>query len=145
VLDRRARNLLDRPGLLGVVCTCRPDGSPQANAVWFRLAGLEIHIWTDEARRWVANLGRSPQVAFAVHANASPWTSISIRGQAELDGHRSTEIVEEIRRISARYLPPAEIDAYIDAWPQTRSIVTIRPTAVFAAQAFEDPVAHRRH
>lgn len=144
MLDESARNLLERPGLLGVVCTSRADGSPQANPVWFRLSGDEIRIWTDEARRWVANLKRAPDLAFSVHENASPWASVSMRGRAELHRLQPAELVDEIRRISARYLRPDEINAYIDTWPQTRSIVAIRPTAVFAAQAFEDPVAHRR-
>ena len=146
MLDERARSLLDRPGLLGVVCTVRRDGSPQANPVWFRRAGDEIRIWTDEARRWVANLKHAPQAAFSVHENASPWASVSIRGRAALEDvpAAADEILEEIRQISARYLAAREIDAYIDAWPETRSIVTIHPEAVFAAQAFEDPVAHRR-
>ncbi|MGZ4171435.1 MAG: TIGR03618 family F420-dependent PPOX class oxidoreductase [Solirubrobacteraceae bacterium] len=144
MLDEQARQLLDRPGLLGVVCTSRRDGAPQANPVWFRRAGDQIHIWTDDARRWVANLRRAPHVAFSVHDNASPWASVSIRGRAELDGPGPEETLEEIRRISARYIGPGDIDAYIEAWPQTRRIVTIHPDAVFAAQAFEDPVAHRR-
>jgi PPOX class probable F420-dependent enzyme len=145
MLDDQARDLLDRPGLPGVVCTCRPDGSPQANPVWFRLDEAdEIRIWTDEARRWVANLRRVPHVAFSVHEPARPWTSVSIRGRARVDELAADAVAEEIRRISARYLAPCDRDAYIDAWPQTRSIVTIHPTAAFSAQAFEDPVAHRR-
>lgn len=144
MLDQQGSRLLDRPGLAGVVCTVRPDGAPQANSVWFRSAGDEIRIWTDERRRWVANLRRAPQVAFSVHQSESPWFSISIRGRADLAQTASGEALEEIRRISARYLPPAEIDAYIDAWPTTRSVVVIQVTAAFAAQAFEDPVAHRR-
>jgi len=144
VLDVRARELLDRPGLLGVVCTSRADGSPQANPVWFRRDGATIRIWTDEARRWVSNLQRTPRVAFSVHENSSPWASVSLRGQAGIDGSGPRDVLDEIRRISARYLPDNDIDAYIGAWPQTRSIVTIVPSAVFAAQAFEDPVADRR-
>jgi PPOX class probable F420-dependent enzyme len=144
VLDERARHLLDRPGLLGVVCTLRRDGSPQANPLWFRRDGADIRIWTDECRRWVANLNRAPDVAFSVHENMPPWASVSIRGRAELDALGPDATLEEIRRISARYLPGEEIEKYIEAWPQTRSIVTIHPEAVFAAQAFEDPVAHRR-
>jgi PPOX class probable F420-dependent enzyme len=144
VLDERARHLLDRPGLLGVVCTRRPDGSPQANPLWFRRDGTDIRIWTEESRRWVANLKRAPEVAFSVHENAAPWASVSIRGRAELDALAPEAVDEEIRRISARYLPADEIDAYVEEWPQTRSIVVIHPTAVFSAQAFEDPVAHRR-
>jgi PPOX class probable F420-dependent enzyme len=145
MLDAQARQLLERPGLLGVVCTRRGDGFPQANPLWFRLAGEDIRIWTDEERRWVRNLSRTAQVAFSVHENAPPWASVSIRGLASIDGLGAAETLDEIRRISARYLAPEEIDAYIEQWPQTRSIVTIRPTAVFAAQAFEDPVAGRRH
>jgi PPOX class probable F420-dependent enzyme len=145
MLDDNVRHLLDRPGLPGVVCTCRADGSPQANPVWFRLDDSDhIRIWTDDARRWVANLRRAPEVAFSVHEARRPWTSVSIRGRAELEALAADEADAEIRRISARYLAPHELDAYIDAWPQTRRIVTIHPAAVFAAQAFEDPVAHRR-
>ncbi|HYZ82501.1 MAG TPA: TIGR03618 family F420-dependent PPOX class oxidoreductase [Solirubrobacteraceae bacterium] len=144
MLDAPARRLLDRPGLLGVVCTLRRDGAPQANPLWFRRAGDQIHIWTDEDRRWVKNLRRAAQVAFSVHENTSPWASVTIRGTAALTDLASDETLEEIRRISARYIASDEIDAYIEDWPQTRSIVTIRPETVFAAQAFEDPVAHRR-
>jgi PPOX class probable F420-dependent enzyme len=145
MLDEDARRLLARPGLLGVVCTSRPDGSPQSNPLWFRLDDRgDVRIWSDEARRWVANLRRAPQVAFAVHEPDRPWRSVSIRGRAELDPLAGDEAIAEIRRISARYLAPEEVDAYIEAWPQTRSIITIHPTAVFAAQGFEDPVAHRR-
>ena len=144
MLDKPARRLLDRPGLLGVVCTTRGDGSPQANPLWFRRAGDHIRIWTDEERRWVANLRRAPHVAFSVHENVSPWASVTIRGTAAIDPLTSEAIDAEIRRICARYIADAEIDAYVDDWPQTRSIVTIHPHSVFTAQAFDDPVAHRR-
>lgn len=145
MLDEGVQPLLDRRGLLGVVCTSRADGSPQANPVWFRRAGDEIRIWTDEARRWVGNLRREPRVAFSVHENATPWDSVSIRGDAELHDLSAGETLEEIRRICARYIAREQINAYVEQWPQTRSIVTVRPRLVFAAQAFEDPVAHRRH
>jgi PPOX class probable F420-dependent enzyme len=139
------RDLLDRPGLLGTVCTSRSDGSPQANPVWFRRAGDDIRIWTDEARRWVANLRREPRVAFSVHDSVSPWASVSIRGRAELHGLDGDETGAEIHRICSRYIAHEQIDAYLEQWPQTRSFVTIRPTSGFGAQAFEDPVADRRH
>jgi len=145
MLDERARQLLDRPGLLGVVCTCRPDGSPRANPVWFRRAGDDIRIWTDEARRWVENLRREPRVAFSVHENVSPWASVSTGARAELVELTSGGTLAEIRAICARYLPAGEIGAYVEQWPQTRSIVALRTTAAFGAQAFEDPIADRRH
>jgi PPOX class probable F420-dependent enzyme len=144
MLGEEARQLLDRPGLLGVVCTCRPDGSPRANPVWFRRSGSEIRIWTDEARRWVENLRREPRVAFSVHENVSPWASVSIRARAELAELTDGEVLEEVHRICARYLAAEAVDAYIEQWPQTRSVVALQPTAAFPAQAFEDPVADRR-
>ena len=74
MFDEHVRHLLDRPGLLGVVCTCRADGSPQANPVWFRLDDSDhIRIWTDDARHWIANLRRAPEVAFSVHEARRPW------------------------------------------------------------------------
>ncbi len=144
MFEQRARELLQRRGLLGVVCTLRAAGSPQANPVWFRLEHDEIRIWTDEQRRWVANLKRDPRIAFSVSENQRPWASLSVRGRAELDRLAADQAADEIRMISARYLPPEEIEAYVEQWPQTRSIVRIEPTAIFIAQAFEDPVAHRR-
>jgi PPOX class probable F420-dependent enzyme len=150
MLEQPAKQLLDRPGLLGVVCTTRSNGSPQANPVWFRRAGDddgesdEIRIWTDEVRRWVKNLRRDPRVAFSVHENTPPWASVSIRARATLIDLTADESHHEIRAICARYLPRTEIDAYVEQWPQTNSIVALRPTAAFAAQAFEDPVANRR-
>jgi PPOX class probable F420-dependent enzyme len=144
VFDEPSRELLDRRGLLGVVCTLRRDGSPQANPLWFRRDGDRIHIWTDEDRHWVKNLRRTPQVAFSVHENVSPWASVTVRGTAAAADLGPGETLEEIRLISARYIASEEIDAYVEAWPQTRSIITIHPHTVFAAQAFEDPIAHRR-
>jgi hypothetical protein len=112
--------------------------------VWFRLAGDRIRIWTDEQRQWVANLRRVSSVAFSVHDNEAPWTSVSVRGRASVELPTEAEALREIREISARYLPAEEIDAYVAGWPQTRTIVTIDPAVVFVAQAFEDPVPHRR-
>jgi PPOX class probable F420-dependent enzyme len=144
VFDQRARELLERPALLGVVCTIRADGSPQANPVWFRVDGDCIQIWTDERRRWVANLKRDPRVGFSVHENEAPWSSVSVRGSARIDLPTPAKTLREIREIAARYLPSQEIDAYVAEWPQTRSIVTIEPRVAFTAQAFEDPIAHHR-
>lgn len=145
MLGEEARELLDRLGLLGVVCTSRQDGSPRANPVWFRRASNgEIRVWTDEERRWVQNLRREPRVAFSVHENVSPWASVSIRAHGQLVQLTPAQTMNEIREICARYLRVEEIDAYIEQWPQTRSIVALRPTSAFAAQAFADPIADRR-
>jgi PPOX class probable F420-dependent enzyme len=140
VVNRAALALLEQPGLLGVVATTRADGSAHAAPVWFRFAAGAIRIWTDEERIWVRNIRRDPRVSFSVHVNESPWTSVVIRGRATLADDPLPEVMTEIERISKRYLAPSEIESYIAAWPQTRSIVTIEPARTFVTQAFEDPV-----
>jgi PPOX class probable F420-dependent enzyme len=144
VTHAAARALLEQPGLLGVVGTLRADGSPHAAPVWFRFDGSAIRIWTDEERVWVQNIRRDGRVSFSVHQNESPWTSVAIRGRAQIADRPHPEIMQEIERISMRYLSPSEIVSYIAAWPATRSIVTIEPERMFVAQAFEDPVPPAR-
>jgi PPOX class probable F420-dependent enzyme len=139
-----ARALLERPGLLGVVGTTRADGSPHAAPVWFRFDGEAIRIWTDEERVWVKNVRRDGRVSFSVHENEPPWTSVVVRGNATISPQPLSEVMAEIERISARYLPRSEIEGYVAGWPQTRSIVTIEPTSISVAQAFEDTVPRSR-
>jgi PPOX class probable F420-dependent enzyme len=136
--------LLETPGILGVVGTTRADGSPHAAPVWFRFDGDAIRIWTDEERAWVKNVRRDGRVSFSVHQNESPWTSVVIRGYATISPQPLPQVMAEIERISARYLPAAEIAGYVAGWPQTRSIITIEPRSMFVAQAFEDPVPRSR-
>jgi PPOX class probable F420-dependent enzyme len=122
--------------MLGVIVTTRADGSPHAAPVWFRYDGQTIRIWTDEDRVWVKNIWRDGRVSFSVHQNESPWMSVVIRGYATISPHPLPELMAEIERISARYLPASEIKSYIADWPRTRSIVTIEPSSMFVAQAF---------
>jgi PPOX class probable F420-dependent enzyme len=140
LIDAAARELLERPGLLGVICTTRRDGSPSAAPVWFRLDGEAIRIWTDETRLWVKHLQRDPRVVFSVHENERPWACVVLQGQASLDDLSPADALVEIRQIAARYLAPAEIEPYIAGWPETRSIVTVRSTRVYATQAISAKV-----
>jgi PPOX class probable F420-dependent enzyme len=131
--------LLARRGLLGVVGTRRADSSPRAVPVWFRFDGHVVWIWTDERRRWVRDVQRHARVSFSVHENERPWTSVVIRGDAAIVSLSDEETMTEIRRISERYLDAAEIEDYVAAWPETRTLVRIEPASFVDAQAFEDP------
>ncbi len=134
--EHLVRALLEEPSLLGVVGTTRTDGSPQLTPVWFRFDGSSIWIWTEVSRKWVANIHRDGRVSFSVHENNSPWRSVVIRGRATLATLQPPETMNEIRRISERYLDLKDIDAYIADWPTTRSLVTVQPKRLSVSQAF---------
>lgn len=118
------------PTPLGTIATARRDGSPQITPVWFRWSSRRVTIWTKDSRVWVRNLMRDPRVAFAVHEDAPPFAAALIRGHATVETGQSSDIDREIHAITARYMEPNEIEAYIDAWPQLRSIVTIWPDRI---------------
>ncbi len=126
------QDFLDRPGRVGVIGTLDRHGRPHLVPVWFRFDGSVVTIWTKEARVWVQNLVRDPRVAFSVHDDGSPYAAVTIKGRASVQTGAETEIVREIRRISRRYLAAAEVEAYVEEWPDLRSIVTIQPERVVA-------------
>jgi PPOX class probable F420-dependent enzyme len=115
-------DFLERP-LLGVVSTLMADGSPHQVPVWYRWDGERIHIWTHDERLWVRNVLRDPRVAFSVQEPAPPFAAVAMRGQAEVDH----DDPDEIRRITGRYIEPAEVEEYVSAWPGLRTLVRIRP------------------
>jgi len=125
--------LLDQvdPPLIGVVATVRADGSPHAVPVWYGWDGQAVSIWTDHERAWVRNLVHDPRAAFTAQQGEPPYGAVIIRGRAEISAP-GDDVGDEIRRIARRYLPEADCDGYIAAWPDLRTIVRIRPLTVRA-------------
>ncbi len=125
---------LDRgsPALLGSIGTSFRDGSPHIVPVWYRWNGKEILIWTHETRDWVRNLSRDPRVAFVVAEAEPPFAAVVMNGRVELTTADDEAIALEIRRISSRYLQPAEVEDYVRGWPDLRTIVRIRPDSIRA-------------
>ncbi|CAA9550733.1 MAG: hypothetical protein AVDCRST_MAG79-2679 [uncultured Thermoleophilia bacterium] len=132
--DRDVQAFLDRqdPGLLGVLGTTTPDGAPRVVPLWFRYDGTAVHVWTTETRHWVRHIKRDPRFAFSVQEAAPPYAGVIMHGHAEVTTGDDDEISEEIRRITRRYIPAAEVEPYIASWPQLRTIVTLRPDRVKA-------------
>jgi len=119
------------PALVGVVGTLRKNGSPHVVPVWYRWNGEAAHIWSDEERAWVRNVKRDPRVAFSVQEGTPPFAAVVMHGRAEF-AREDPEVTQEIRRITQRYLPAAEVDEYIGRWPHLHGIVTIRPQTIHA-------------
>ena len=119
------------PALVGVVGTLRRNGSPHVVPVWYRWDGESVHIWSDEERAWVRNVEHDPRVAFSVQEVVPPFAAVVMHGRAEFTT-QDPEVSQEIRRITRRYLPEAEVDGYIARWPHLHGIVTIRPETIHA-------------
>lgn len=88
-------------------------------------------MWTHEERLWVRNLRRDPRVAFSVQETKPPYGAVTMRGRAEIST-AGDDTDEEIRRITRRYLAEDELDGYVSAWPDLRTIVSIHPAAIRA-------------
>lgn len=119
------------PALVGVVGTLRKNGSPHVVPVWYRWDGEAVRIWSDEERAWVRNVKRDPRVAFSVQEVTPPFAAVVMHGRAEFS-RQDPEVSQEIRRITRRYLPEDEVDAYVARWPHLHGIVTIRPETIHA-------------
>src|SRR5262245_61323583 len=104
------------PTPLGVIATLRRDGSPHVVPVWFRWDAGAVTIWTTETRVWVRNLLGDPRVAFSVQTFEQPYPAVMMRGDATVANADDPAIVEQARAISRRYLPLAEVDAYVAQW-----------------------------
>jgi PPOX class probable F420-dependent enzyme len=130
--EEKARAILVKSNLLGVLGTTRRDGSPLLAPMWFRFDGSRVLIWTGDAtqRVWVRCIGRDDRVSFSVHDYLSPWPSVVIRGHARVSALTPRQIDEEIRRISLRYISADEIDDYVESNRDLKTIVTIEPTKV---------------
>jgi PPOX class probable F420-dependent enzyme len=119
------------PPLLGVIATLRADGSPHAVPVWYGWDGHSVSIWTGHDRAWVRNLRQDPRVAFTAQQTQPPYGAVVMRGHADIS-LPGADVNGDIRRITRRYLPERECDAYIAAWPKLRTIVRVHPAAIRA-------------
>jgi PPOX class probable F420-dependent enzyme len=118
---------LARP-LTAIVSTIGRDGAPRGTPVWFLYEDGRVFIWTDAGRRWVRNILRTPRVAVTLAEHEPPFAALLLRGTATV--HRDhPDAAGIIRRITAKYIPPAEIDAYIAQYAALTTIVEVAVTS----------------
>ena len=118
-----------RPARLGVVATVRKDGCPQVVPVWYGWSEGRVKIWTTDERAWVQNAQRNARVAFSVHGDR-PYPAVIMRGTADVMTEHSPEVQAVILDITRRYLAEEEVAAYIEAWRELHTIVTITPDRI---------------
>jgi len=123
IFDESVRTLLDGKNFANVA-TLRPDGAPQASVVWMKREGDTVLFSSLEDRQKVRNLRHDPRVSLSVFDLANPYTSVEIRGTAEILPDPDKRLPYEL---SHKYLgidPPGEKD------DQTRAIIRVVPEKV---------------
>jgi PPOX class probable F420-dependent enzyme len=127
------KDLLERP-IYPVVTTVMPDGQPQSTVVWADYDGEFVRINTVRGRQKDRNLRRNPKVTlvFVDPDNAYRW--MEVRGEVESMTEQGG--VDHIESLSRKYNNGQK---YYGGWntrttpaTETRVIVNIRPTKVFA-------------
>jgi PPOX class probable F420-dependent enzyme len=127
IFDDSVRALLDGKNFANVA-TLRPDGAPQTSVVWMKREGDTVLFSSLEDRQKVRNLRRDPRVSLSVFDLADPYTSVEIRGTAEILPDEDKRLPYEL---SHKYLgvdPPAERD------DQARVIVRVVPQKIVGFQ-----------
>jgi PPOX class probable F420-dependent enzyme len=105
--DEDVRRVLDGKNF-ATVATLDPDGSPHTSVVWFLRDGDDLLFSTKADRVKARNLARDPRVALSVFELDNPYSSVDVRGTAELIVDEDKSLPE---RVSMKYLgepPPPE-------------------------------------
>lgn len=114
------RALLDGRNFASVA-TLGPGGAPHNSVVWIKREGDTVLFSSTDGRQKVRNLRRDPRVSLTVFDLADPYTSVEIRGTAEILPDENKRLPYEL---SHKYLgidPPAERD------DEVRVIIRVTP------------------
>ncbi|MET7886390.1 PPOX class F420-dependent oxidoreductase [Streptomyces avermitilis] len=126
--DDSVRTLLDGKNFAGVA-TLGPDGAPQNSVVWIKREGDTVLFSSTASRQKVRNLQRDPRISLSVFDLANPYTSVEIRGTAEILPDENKRLPYEL---SHKYLgidPPAEKD------DEVRVIIRVVPQKIVGFSA----------
>lgn len=82
-LDDLTREMLDGKAF-ATVATLGPDGAPQTSVVWVMRDGDAAVFSTLDLRQKGRNLARDPRVSMTVFDPADPYSTVELRGVAEL-------------------------------------------------------------
>lgn len=126
--DDSVRTLLDGKNFASVA-TLGPGGAPQNSVVWIKREGDTVLFSSTAGRQKVRNLQRDPRISLSVFDLANPYTSVEIRGTAEIRPDDAKRLPYEL---SHKYLgidPPAEKD------DEVRVIIRVVPQKIVGFSA----------
>jgi PPOX class probable F420-dependent enzyme len=75
-------DLLTR-SLFGHLATVRPDGTPQANPMWFSWDGKFLRFTNTTTRQKYRNVTAEPRIAMSVNDPDKPYRYLEVRGTVE--------------------------------------------------------------
>ncbi|MFI1720222.1 PPOX class F420-dependent oxidoreductase [Streptomyces sp. NPDC020489] len=126
--DDSVRTLIDGKNFASVA-TLGPDGAPQNSVVWVKREGDALLFSSLDNRQKVRNLRRDPRISVSVYDLANPYTSVEIRGTAEILPDPAKRLP---RDLSQKYLgidPPAEKE------DEVRVIIRVVPRKIVGFSA----------
>lgn len=126
--DDSVRALLDGKNFASVATLGR-DGAPQNSVVWIKREGDTVLFSSTDGRQKVRNLRRDPRISVSVYDLANPYSSVEIRGTAEVLPDEGKRLPHEL---SHKYLgidPPAEKD------DEVRVIIRVVPRKIVGFSA----------
>jgi PPOX class probable F420-dependent enzyme len=123
------KDLLDRP-IVVTLATLMPDGTPQANPVWFDYDGQYIRINTARGRQKDENMLERPYVSILSVDPDNPYRYLEVRGKIV----ESTEegAVEHIELLSRRYTGQPYFTEEKPQGNQVRVMFKIEPLRVLS-------------
>lgn len=126
--DDSVRALLDGKNFASVA-TLGPDGAPQNSVVWIKREGDTVLFSSVDARQKVRNLRRDPRISLSVFDLANPYTSVEIRGTAEILPDVDKRLPHELAHKYLGIDPPAEKD------DEVRVIIRVVPRKIVGFSA----------
>ncbi|MDN0194916.1 PPOX class F420-dependent oxidoreductase [Streptomyces sp. S.PNR 29] len=126
--DDTVRALLDGKNFASVA-TLGPDGSPQNSVVWIKREGDTVVFSSTDGRQKVRNLRRDPRISLSVFDLANPYTSVEIRGTAEILPDEGKRLPYELAHKYLGIDPPAEKD------DEVRVIIRVVPRKIVGFSA----------
>ncbi|MCZ4515206.1 PPOX class F420-dependent oxidoreductase [Streptomyces sp. ActVer] len=126
--DDSVRTLLDGKNFASVA-TLDPGGAPQNSVVWFKREGDTVLFSSTDGRQKIRNLRRDPRISVSVYDLANPYTSVEIRGTAEILPDEDKRLPHELSHKYLGIAPPSEKD------DEVRVIVRVVPERIVGFSA----------
>jgi PPOX class probable F420-dependent enzyme len=121
------KDLVDRP-IVVTLATIMPDGTPQANPVWFDYDGQYIRINSARGRQKDENMIERPNVSVLSVDPDNPYRYLEIRGRVVDITEEGA--VEHIELLSRRYTGQPYFTEEKPQGNQVRVMYKIEPTRI---------------
>lgn len=120
--DPSTAAFLSQPGLLMRLGTVGRDGFPHVTPVWYIYQQGLFFVTTGADRVKARNMLDNPRIGFAIDSDVRPYRGLSATGTARLvaEGEAARALT---RRIAARYVPAARLEAMVDSLMQAPRVV----------------------